>query len=103
MRRLIVDTDIYLDWLNAGEHEPVLFQPDAVKFMSAVVMMELLAVAHPCVIRHAFRISSGPWPNLAELSPHLRAPTNKPARCYGGSKLPMDTISGSLTLSPMMS
>ena len=46
MRRLIIDTDIYIDWLNAGEHEPVLFQPDAVKFMSAVVMMELLAGAH---------------------------------------------------------
>ena len=46
MRRLIIDTDIYIDWLNAGEYEPVLFQPDAVKFMSAVVMMELLAGAH---------------------------------------------------------
>ena len=46
MRRLIVDTNRYIDWLNAGEHEPVFFQPDAVKFMSAVVMMELLAGAH---------------------------------------------------------
>ena len=46
MRRLIVDTNLYIDWLNAGEYEPVLFQPDAVKFMSAVVMMELLAGAH---------------------------------------------------------
>ena len=46
MLRLIVDTNLYIDWLNAGEHEPILFQPDAVKFMSAVVMMELLAGAH---------------------------------------------------------
>lgn len=46
MRRLIVDTNLYIDWLNAGTHEPILFQPDAVKFMSAVVMMELLAGAH---------------------------------------------------------
>ena len=43
MRRIIVDTNLYIDWLNAGKHEPILFQPDAVKFMSAVVMMELLA------------------------------------------------------------
>jgi predicted nucleic acid-binding protein len=43
MRRIIVDTNLYIDWLNAGKHAPVLFQPDAVKFMSAVVMMELLA------------------------------------------------------------
>ena len=46
MRRIIVDTNLYIDWLNAGKYEPILFQPDAVKFMSAVVMMELLAVAH---------------------------------------------------------
>lgn len=46
MRRLIIDTSLYIDWLNAGKHESLLFQPDAVKFMSAVVMMELLAGAH---------------------------------------------------------
>lgn len=46
MRRLIIDTNLYIDWLNVGTHEPILFQPDAVKFMSAVVMMELLAGAH---------------------------------------------------------
>ena len=46
MRRLIVDTNLYVDWLNAREHERVFFQPDAVKFMSAVVMMELLAGVH---------------------------------------------------------
>ena len=46
MRRLILDTNLYIDWLNAGRHEAILFQPDAVKFMSTVVMMELLAGAH---------------------------------------------------------
>ncbi len=46
MRRLILDTNLYIDWLNTGGHEPIVFQPDAVKFMSAVVMMELLAGAH---------------------------------------------------------
>ena len=40
MRRIIVDTNLYIDWLNAGKHGPVLFQPDAVKFMSAVVMTD---------------------------------------------------------------
>lgn len=34
-----------LDWLNAGEHEEVMFQAGTVKFLSAVVMMELLAGA----------------------------------------------------------
>jgi predicted nucleic acid-binding protein len=45
MRRLVVDTDIYIDWLNAGRHEEVLFQRGAVKYMSAVVLMELRAGA----------------------------------------------------------
>lgn len=46
MRRLILDTNLYIDWFNTGAHEPLLFQSDAVKMMSTVVMMELLAGAH---------------------------------------------------------
>ena len=45
MRRLVIDTNIYIDWFNAGRHEDVLFQPDAVKHLSAVVLMELRAGA----------------------------------------------------------
>ncbi len=46
MRRLVFDTTLYIDWFNTGAHEPLLFQSDAVKMMSTVVMMELLAGAH---------------------------------------------------------
>jgi len=46
VRRLIIKTSLYIDWLNDGRHESILFQPDAVKFMSTVVMMELLAGAY---------------------------------------------------------
>lgn len=45
VRRLVLDTNLYIDWLNAGEHEGVVFQPGTVKVLSAVVMMELLAGA----------------------------------------------------------
>lgn len=45
MRRLVVDTSIYIDWLNAGRHEEILFVPGAVKYLSAVVLMELRAGA----------------------------------------------------------
>jgi predicted nucleic acid-binding protein len=45
MRRLVVDTNIYVDWFNAGLHENVLFQRDTVKHLSAVVLMELRAGA----------------------------------------------------------
>ena len=45
MRRLVIDTNIYIDWLNIGRHEAVLFQRDTVKYLSAVVLMELRAGA----------------------------------------------------------
>jgi hypothetical protein len=37
MRRLVVDTNVYVDWLNLGLHEELLFQRDGVKYLSAVV------------------------------------------------------------------
>jgi len=42
---LVIDTSIYIDWLNKGRYEDVLFQRDAVKYLSAVVVMELRAGA----------------------------------------------------------
>lgn len=45
MRRIVIDTNLYIDWLNAGRHEDVLFQRDVVKYLSAVVMLELYAGA----------------------------------------------------------
>ena len=42
MRRGIIDTNLYIDWLNAGRPEGVLFQRDAVKYLSAVVVLEAL-------------------------------------------------------------
>jgi predicted nucleic acid-binding protein len=45
MRRIVVDTNLYIDWINAGRYEDVLFQQDSIKHMSAVVLMELRAGA----------------------------------------------------------
>jgi predicted nucleic acid-binding protein len=45
MRRLVIDTNVYIDWFNAGLHEVILFQRDTVKHLSAVVLMELRAGA----------------------------------------------------------
>ena len=42
---MVIDTNVYIDWLNKGRHEDVLFQHDAVKYLSAVVLMELRAGA----------------------------------------------------------
>ena len=45
MRRLVFDTGIYIDWLNAGRREELLFRDRSVKHLSAVVLMELRAGA----------------------------------------------------------
>ena len=45
MRRVVIDTNLYIGWLNSGRHEAVLFQREAVKYLSAVVMLELYAGA----------------------------------------------------------
>jgi predicted nucleic acid-binding protein len=46
MRRLVADSSIYIDWINAGRHEQMLFGGNVVKYLSAVVLMELWAGAH---------------------------------------------------------
>jgi predicted nucleic acid-binding protein len=45
MRRVIIDTNIYIDWLNEGRYEDLIFQREVVKHLGAVVLMELLAGA----------------------------------------------------------
>jgi predicted nucleic acid-binding protein len=45
MHRVVIDTNLYIDWLNVGRHETVLFQRNAVKYLSAVVVLELYAGA----------------------------------------------------------
>ena len=45
MRRVVIDTNLYIDWLNEGRREEVLFQRDAVKYLSTVVVLELYAGA----------------------------------------------------------
>ena len=45
MRRVVIDSNVYVDWINRGGHEGVLFQRETVKYLSAVVLMELRAGA----------------------------------------------------------
>lgn len=45
MQRVVIDTNVYVDWINRGQHEEVLFQRQTVKYLRAVVLMELRAGA----------------------------------------------------------
>ena len=55
MRRVVIDTNLYIDWLNEGRHEEVLFQRDAVKYLSTVVVLELYAGAFSLRDRRVLR------------------------------------------------
>lgn len=41
----MLDTGIYIDWLNAGRHEDLIFRKGTVKHLSMIVLMELRAGA----------------------------------------------------------
>ncbi|MBI4524640.1 MAG: type II toxin-antitoxin system VapC family toxin [Deltaproteobacteria bacterium] len=45
MEKVIIDTDLYIDWINGGGHEDFLIQRPFLRYMSAVVLMELRAGA----------------------------------------------------------
>jgi predicted nucleic acid-binding protein len=45
MRRVVIDTNCYIDLINAGRYEDLLFRQNSIKHMSAVVLMELRAGA----------------------------------------------------------
>src|SRR6266576_4689750 len=57
MQRVVIDTNVYIDWINEGQYEAVLFQRDSVKYLSAVVIMELSAGAFS--VRDRRRIGAG--------------------------------------------
>ena len=71
MRRLVIDTNLYVDWLNTGRYEEVLFQRNAVKYLSAVVLMELRAGA----LRPADRRVLDRLQGVFEAAGRLLAPT----------------------------
>ena len=41
LRKVIIDTNLYIGWLNQGLHEDVMLGPGLVRYLSAVVQMEL--------------------------------------------------------------
>ena len=41
MQKILLDTNVYIDWLNDGAHKDLLLGPGQVHYLSAVVAMEL--------------------------------------------------------------
>lgn len=45
MQKILLDTNVLIDWLNAGKYSEFLFARGLVKYLSAVVLLELEAGA----------------------------------------------------------
>lgn len=45
MTRILLDTNLYVEWSNHGRHEGLTVGPGFVRYLSAVVQMELRAGA----------------------------------------------------------
>ncbi len=43
MKRVVIDTNLYIDWINAGLREALLVGPGYTRILSAVVLLELWA------------------------------------------------------------
>jgi len=53
LRKVVLDTNVYIGWLNAGLHESVMIGPGLVRYLSAVVHMELRIGAATLLARRA--------------------------------------------------
>lgn len=41
LRKVIIDTNLYIGWMNQGLHEKLMVGPGLVRYLSAVVLLEL--------------------------------------------------------------
>lgn len=55
MKRVLLDTNVYIDWMNAGAHEAAVVGPGLVRHLSAVVLMELDAGATTLAARRVVK------------------------------------------------
>lgn len=52
-RKVVFDTNLYIDWMNDGLHEDLFLGSDMLRYLSAVVAMELRAGATTLPARRA--------------------------------------------------
>src|SRR5262249_9352649 len=74
IHRSVLDTNIYIDWLNRGLHEDLVFRLGTVKCLSAIVMMELFAgvdTLHDRRILHRLVITFRKLGRIVTPSEHL--------------------------------
>jgi predicted nucleic acid-binding protein len=53
LRKILIDTNLYVGWLNSGSHQDILLGRGRVRYLSAIVQMELRAGAKGLPARRA--------------------------------------------------
>lgn len=53
LRKVVLDTNLYIDWLNAGLREELMVAPGLVRYLSVIVQMELRVGATTTPARRA--------------------------------------------------
>jgi predicted nucleic acid-binding protein len=53
VKRVVLDTNLYIDWLNTGARESLMVGPGFVRYLSAVVVLELRVGARTRSARQA--------------------------------------------------
>jgi predicted nucleic acid-binding protein len=102
LKRTLLDTNIYIDWLNAGLHADLVVGPGRLRIMSAVVLMELRAGAvSPKAVRAVSSLSRAyagcqrlvaPQPSLYLEAGRVLARLRKAGREVRRSSMVADTL-----------
>lgn len=61
LRKVILDTNLYIGWMNQGLHEELMLGPGLVRYLSAVVLMELRVGATMLPARRALDQLARPY------------------------------------------
>jgi predicted nucleic acid-binding protein len=73
MRRALLDTNLYIDWMNAGEREAIILGASLVRHLSTVVLMELEAGCTTLAARRAVQDLSRAFARVGRVVPPSRA------------------------------
>jgi predicted nucleic acid-binding protein len=70
-RKVVLDTNVYIGWLNKGQHEELMLGRGLVRYLSAIVLMELRVGAKMLPARRALDQLARPYRTGGRLyAPH---------------------------------
>ena len=62
MQRVVFDSDLYIDWIEAGRHQELMLDRSLIRYMSTVVLLELqtgaLTTASAVAVSDLYKIFS---------------------------------------------